>query len=123
MCVRECQGAFNTIIGLLVFSSILMMPDFRKPFLLAVDASEVGAGALLLQEDQENIEYPIGYFSFKFDKHQTNYSTCEKETVALVLALKHFDFYLTAAPFPIQVYTDHNLVFLAKMKNKNQCLQ
>ena len=120
----ECQRAFNTIKGLLVSSPVLMMPDFKKPFLLAVDASDVGAGAVLLQEDQEKIEHPISYFSCKFDKHQRNYSTCEKETLALVLALQHFDFYLSAAMFPIQVYTDHNpLVFLAKMKNKNQRLQ
>ena len=120
----ECQRAFNTIKGLLVSSPVLMMPDFKTPFLLAVDASDVGAGAVLLQEDQEKIEHPISYFSSKFDKHQRNYSTCEKETLALVLALQHFDFYLSAAMFPIQVYTDHNpLVFLAKMKNKNQRLQ
>ena len=89
-----------------------------------MDASDVGAGAVLLQEDQEKIEHPISYFSCKFDKHQRNYSTCEKETLALVLALQHFDFYLSTATFPIQVYMDHNpLVLLAKVKNKNQHLQ
>ena len=36
---------------------------------------------------------------------------------------QHFDFYLSAATFPIQVYIDHNpLVFLSRMKNKNQRL-
>ena len=120
----ECQHAFNTIKGLLVSSPVLMMPNFEKPFLLTVDASDISAGAVLLQEDQEKIEHPISYFSCKFDEHQRNYSTCEKETLALVTALQHFDFYLSPALFPIQVYTYHNpLVFLAKMKNKNQHLQ
>ena len=116
----ECQNAFDRIKGLLISAPVLMMPDFKQPFLLAVDASDLGAGAVLLQEDQKGVEHPISYFSHKFNKHQRNYSTCEKETLVLILALQHFDFYLTAAPFPIQVYTDHNpLVFLARMKHKN----
>ena len=49
---------------------------------------------VLLQEDREEMEHPISYFSCKFDKHQRNYSTYKKETLALVLALLHFDFYL-----------------------------
>ena len=44
-------------------------------------------------------------------------------SLALVMALQQFDFYLTPAQFPVQVYTDHNpLVFLNKMKDKNQRL-
>jgi len=40
-----------------------------------------------------------------------------------VMALQHFDFYLTPTQFPVQVYTDHNpLVFLNRKKNKNQRL-
>ena len=119
----ECQSAFDRIKSLLVSVPVLMMPDFKQHFLLAVDASDYGAGAVLLQEDKKGIEHPISYFSHKFDKHQRNYSTSEKETLALVLALQHFDFYLSAATFPIQIYTDHNpLVFLSRMKNKNQRL-
>ena len=119
----ECQSAFDRIKSLLVSVPVLMMPDFKQHFLLAVDASDYGAGAVLLQEDKKGIEHPISYFSHKFDKHQRNYSTSEKETLALVLTLQHFDFYLSAATFPIQVYTDHNpLVFLSRMKNKNQRL-
>ena len=77
----------------------------------------------MLLQDKKGIEHPTSYFSHKFDKHQRNYSTSEKETLALILALQHFDFYLLAAIFPIQVYTDHNLlVFLSRMKNKNQRL-
>ena len=39
-----------------------------------------------------------------------------EEALALILALQHFDFYLSAAIFPIEVFTDHNpLVFLMKM--------
>ena len=102
---------------------VLTTSDFDKPFVLTVDASDVGTGAVLLQEDSKGIDHPIGYFSYKFNASQRNYSTSEKEALALVFALQHFDFYVNPAQFPIQVYTDHNpLVFLNKVRNKNQRL-
>ncbi len=63
------------------------------------------------------------YFSQKFNKHQRRYSTIEKEGLALVLALQHFDVYVGSVSYPLIVYTDHNpLVFLNQMKNNNQRL-
>ena len=88
-----------------------------------MDASDIGCGAVLLQEDEEGIDHPVCYFSRKFDKHQKNYSTIEKETLALILALQHFNVYVETAHFPVIVYTDHNpLTFINKMHNKNQRL-
>ena len=50
-------------------------------------------------------------------------STIEKETLALLLALKHFDVYLNMPAEPVLVFTDHNpIVFINKIKEKNQCL-
>ena len=88
-----------------------------------VDAGHLGAGAALMQADDKGIEHPVSYFSNKFNQHQVNYSTIEKEAFALLLALQHFDVYLNTTLHPIIVYTDHNpLVFLNKMKNSNQRL-
>ena len=116
----SCQKAFETIKSLLVSAPVFATPDFDKPFMLTVDASDVGAGAVLLQEDSNGVDHPIGYFSHKFNPAQRNYSTSEKEALALVYALQHFDFYVNPAQFPIQVYTDHNpLVFLNKVKTKD----
>ena len=87
---------------------------------LQVDASDIGIGAVLLQEGHHGIDHPVCHFSFK---HQTNYSTTEKETLALLLLLQHFDVYLSTTTTPVDVYTDHNpLAFIEKMKNKNQRL-
>ena len=47
----------------------------------------------------------------------------EKETLALLLALKRFDVYLNMTAEPVLVYTDHNpILFINKMKEKNQHL-
>ena len=100
-----------------------MAPDFCKPFILNVNASDMGTGAILLQADNEGIEHPVRYFSKKFNKHQRNYSTIEKETLALVLALQHFEVYVSSSQGPTLVYIEHNpLTFLHKMKHKNRRL-
>ena len=113
------QKAFDIVETLLMSAPILTIPDFRK-LILTISASDFGTGAVLLQEDAKGMHHPIGYYSHKFNTSQKNYSTSELETLALVMALQHFDFYLTPAQFPVQVYTDHNpLVFLNKMKDKN----
>lgn len=86
-----------------------------------MNASESGAGAVLLQEGANGIEHPVSYFSKKFNRHQHSYSTIEKEALALVLALRHFEVNVGSSNQPITVYTDHNpLVFINQMRNSNQ---
>ncbi|XP_069958482.1 uncharacterized protein [Cherax quadricarinatus] len=58
-----------------------------------VDACESGVGAVQLQNGDEELQ-PVAYFSAKFQPHQRAYSTIEKEALALVLALEHFDVYV-----------------------------
>ena len=89
---------------------------------MAVDASGVGVGAVLFQEDSRDLEHPVSYFSRKLTRHQKRYSTIEKETLGLILAIGHFEIYVTGA-FPVTVYTDHNpLVYINRFKNKSRRL-
>lgn len=119
-----CQKAFERLKFLLCHFPVLSSPDFGKPFALAVDASDDAVGAVLLQQNEsDGVEHPVAYFSKKLNRHQRNYSTIEKELLALILALQHFDVYVCTSQKPLIVYTDHNpLVFLRKMKNKNRRL-
>lgn len=57
-----------------------------------MDASAVGAGAVLIQEDKNGIDHPICYFSRKFNNHQLNGLTFEKEALALLMAYKIFKY-------------------------------
>ena len=119
----QCEKAFEELKAMLQSAPVLTAPDFSSPFKLAVDASDVAAGAVLLQEDDESVEHPVCYFSKKFNKSQRNYSTIEKECLALLLALQHFEVYVSSSSLPVVVYSDHNpLVFLHKLKSKNQRL-
>uniref|UniRef100_A0A3B3H3T2 Gypsy retrotransposon integrase-like protein 1 n=1 Tax=Oryzias latipes TaxID=8090 RepID=A0A3B3H3T2_ORYLA len=118
---EACQVAFSNLKSLMACAPVLVSPDFNLPFKLAVDASEVGAGAVLLQ-DRSGVEHPVCYFSRKFNCHQLRYSTIEKEALALILALEHFEVYVSSTQ-TVVVYTDHNpLVALQRMKNSNQRL-
>lgn len=121
---EPCQKAFDRLKNMLCHFPVLRSPDFGRPFSIAVDASDDAAGAVLLQQSYGNdVEHPIAYFSKKFNQHQRNYSTIEKELLALILALQHFEVYIGTGQKPLIVYTDHNpLVFLSKMKNKNRRL-
>ena len=94
-------------------------PDFTKPFVLQVDASEIAAGAVLLQKDKEGVLHPVSYASTKFKPYQKQYSTIEKEAVALLMALEKFEVYIDNNR-KVVVYSDHNpLQFVKNFRNKN----
>ena len=82
----RCEEAFEELKAMLNNAPVLSAPNFDSQLKLAVDASDFAAGAVLLQEDNDG-SHPICYFSKKFSKCQRNYSTVEKECLALILAL------------------------------------
>ncbi|XP_041484226.1 uncharacterized protein LOC121430866 [Lytechinus variegatus] len=120
---ERCQQAFDCLKAILTRDPVLAAPDFSKPFKLAIDASDIGVGAVLFQADDNKVDKPVGYFSRKLNGYQRKYSTVEKETLGLVLAVQHFEVYVTSGVGDVQVYTDHNpLSFLDKFRDKNQRL-
>ncbi|XP_043962798.1 uncharacterized protein LOC122825436 isoform X2 [Gambusia affinis] len=52
------------------FTVAFVKTFLRLPFKLDIDASAVGVGAVLLQDDKDGIEHPVSYFSRKFNLHQ-----------------------------------------------------
>lgn len=71
----ECEIAFHAAKDLMCNDPILSALDFSRPFKMEVDASAVGAEAVLLQESDKGIDHPVAYFSRKFLRAQRNYST------------------------------------------------
>ena len=88
----DCEESFLKLKTILKSSPVLQAPDFYSLFKLAVDAIDAAAGAVLLQEGNDDIDHPICYFSREFNKNQKNYSTVEKEclTVLCVYLLKQY---------------------------------
>lgn len=119
----SCQGAFMNAKLLLSTAPVLVAPRWDRAFQIQVDASQVGAGAVLLQKDDNGVDRPVSYFSKKFNSYQLNYSTIEKETLALVWAVQNFDVYVGGGSMPVVVFSDHNpLTFLQSLRSPNQRL-
>jgi hypothetical protein len=113
----KAEEAFLDLKSRLASRPILVIPDFSIPFVMAVDASDVAIGAVLFQE-KNGLECPVCFFSKKLNVHERQYSTVEKEALALVKAVRVFSVYFGSAN--VVVYTDHNpLTFLHNMRNHN----
>ena len=117
---QGCREAFS-VKALLCSAPVLAAPCFDHQFVLQVDASHVGAGAVLMQVDEHGMDRPVSYFSKKFARHQLNYSVMEKEALVLIWGLQHFAVYVGSGVAPVVVYTYHNpLTFLHTLRCPNQ---
>lgn len=117
----QCQLSFVNGKSLISTAPVLAVPQFGDPFQLQVDASNLGAGSVLLQVGPDSVVHPVGFFSRKFNSYQLNYSIVEKEVLALIWALQHFPY--VGGGKTLVVYTDHNpLTFLHSLQNPNQRL-
>ena len=111
------ENAYSTLKHLLVSKPILRLPDLSRPFILRTDASDVGLGAVLLQEFEDGL-FPISYISRKLLDRETRYSVMERECLAVTWAVKKFLMYLYGREFILQ--TDHQpLAYLDQTKFTN----
>ena len=101
----EAHQAFEELKQSLISPPILAFPDFKQDFILYTDASESALGAVLSQT-QDNQERVIAYWSRQLTKAERNYSTIEREALAIVSAIKEFYPYLYG--FRFTLVTDHN---------------
>lgn len=112
--------AFQMCKNLLMNDPILQYPDFTKPFILTTDASNFAIGAVLSQGTIGS-DLPVCYASRTLTDSETNYSTIEKELLAIVWATKYFRPYLFGRPF--KIVTDHKpLTWLMSLKDPNSKL-
>ena len=98
------QVSFDTLKEKLINAPILAFPDFTKPFLLEVDASHRGLGAILMQ-DQDEGRRVIAYASRglrKSERNMQSYSTMKLELLGLKWAVtEKFKDYLCGAHFTV----------------------
>ena len=117
----ECDVAFTQLKEALKESPVLTSPDYSKPFLVQVDASEVGIGVVLCQVDANGDEHPVVYGSRKLIERERKLSTPELECLGIVWTVEWLRPYLYGRKFTLQ--TDHNpLVWLNRVKDRNQKL-
>ena len=98
--------AFLTLRRCLLTAPILALPRAGFPYTLDTDASSYQVGCCLLQEQPDGTRHPVGYWSRTLTAAEKNYSSTEKECLAIVWAVLHLRPYLEGTRFTIR--TDHD---------------
>ncbi|GJV83588.1 reverse transcriptase domain-containing protein [Tanacetum coccineum] len=107
---EDCIIAFQTLKKKLTKAPILIAPNWDQPFEIMCDASDYAIGAVLGQRIEKHFR-PIHYASKTMTEAESNYTTTEKEMLAVVYAFEKFRSYLIMNKSV--VYTDHS----ANLKN------
>ncbi|KAK8956680.1 hypothetical protein KSP39_PZI001268 [Platanthera zijinensis] len=111
----HCLTAFQTLKQNLVTSPIVQAPDWSLPFVLMCNANNYAVGAVLGQMHNK-IFHTIYYASKTLVDAQVNYTTTEKELLAVVFAFDKFRAYLINTK--VVVYTDHSAIrYLVEKKD------
>ena len=101
---QACDTAFAKFKNMLVSPPIMRSPNWDLPFEIMCDASDYAIGAVLGQREDKKA-FVIYYASKTLDSAQANYTTTEKEFLAVVFALEKFRSYIVGSP--VTIFTDH----------------
>ena len=114
---ESCQKAFEEIKFRLVEAPIMAKPDWNREFEIMCDASDFAMGVVLGQKE-EKVFKAIYYASKTFNEAHENYSTTEKEMLAIVFACEKFRPYILGSH--VVIHTDHAAIkyLMAKKEAK-----
>ena len=102
----ECHSSFNILKAKMALAPILVFSDWNKEFHVHVDAYFVALGVVLAQLGNNDLEHPIAFVSQKLSFAKKNYTTTEREGLAMVYALHKFRQYLLGGHF--KMFTNHS---------------
>jgi len=93
----EALSAFDSLKLAITQAPVLALPNFDRPFTLETDASGLGIGAVLSQEN-----HPIAFFSKKLSPSLQRKSAYTREFYAITEAIAKFRHYLLGHKFVIK---------------------
>ena len=112
----DFETSFLKLKECLCTAAVLKCPNYNETFTLTTDVSNVGLGAILSQNG-----HPVCYISRTLNSAEQNYTTTEKELLAIVWAISRLRQYLLGRQFTIQ--TDHQaLKWLVNVKDPSSRL-
>lgn len=104
---------------------VLLHPDPAQQFVVEVDASDSGVGAVLSQRSAADKKlHPCAFLSRRLTPAERNYDMGNPKLLAVVLALQEWRHWLEGASHPFVIWTDHkNLSYprTARQLNSRQC--
>ena len=93
---HEAHEVFDHLKAACLQAPVLSFPDFSKPFLLEMDASGKGLGAVLSQKQSDGQYHPIAYASHIMNETEQRYHSNKQEFLALKwAATEQFHEYLS----------------------------
>ena len=101
---ESCQNSFEEIKSILVEAPIMEKPDWNREFEIMCDASDFAMRAVLRQK-AEKVFKAIYYARKTFNEAKENYSTTEKEMLAIVFVCENFRPHILG--FHVIIHTDH----------------
>ncbi|KAI2646233.1 Transposon Tf2-6 polyprotein [Labeo rohita] len=115
------EAAFAKLKSRFVSAPILVTPDPSRQFVVEVDASEVGVGAVLSQRlATDDKMHPCAFYSHRLSPAESNYDIGNRELLAVKLALEEWRHWLEGSGVPFIVWTDHkNLEYIRTAKRLN----
>nr|GFA37964.1 reverse transcriptase domain-containing protein [Tanacetum cinerariifolium] len=118
---KECVEAFQILKRKLTESPILIAPNWDMPFELMCYASDFAIGAVLGQHQDKHLR-PIHYAHNTMTEAESNYTTMEKEMLAVAYAFEKFRSHLIMNKSI--VYTDRSALkyIFAKKDSKARLL-
>ena len=117
----DAEQAFNDLKSCFTSAPVLIHPDPALQFVVEVDASDIGVGAVLSQRSPKDEKlHPCAFFSKRLSPAERNYSIGDRELLAVKMALEEWRHYLEGTELPFVVWTDHkNLSYLHSAKRLN----
>jgi hypothetical protein len=103
---EEFHQSFNTLKHKMVIVPILVFLYWSKEFHVHVDASSISLGVVLAQPGAGDIDHPLVFSSRKLSTTKINYTTTEREGLAMVYALQKIFHYLLGGHF--KMFIDHS---------------
>ncbi|RVW88188.1 Retrovirus-related Pol polyprotein from transposon 17.6 [Vitis vinifera] len=119
---EKCQKSFEELKQFLTTAPIVRAPNWKLPFEVMCDASDLAMRAVLGQKE-DGKPYVIYYARKTLNEAQRNYTTTEKELLAVVFALDKFRAYLVGSF--IVVFTDYSALkyLLTKQDAKSRLIR
>lgn len=108
------ESAFKALKEIFPSEPLLTAPDLTLQFIVEVDASEVGMGAILSQRSpQDDKLHPCAYLSGKLTSAEQNHDIGKRELLEVKVALEEWSNWLEGVKQQFLVLTDHrNLEYL-----------
>ncbi|CCO36090.1 Retrotransposable element Tf2 155 kDa protein type 2 [Rhizoctonia solani AG-1 IB] len=115
------QAAFKGLKKAITEAPVLAHANPDKAYFLETDALGAALGSVLSQRQEDGQLHPIGFLSESFKGAEVNYDTHDKELLAIIRSLEHWQIYLEATSEPVTIFTDHrNLEYWKESRTFNR---